>query len=245
MQVKKNPRVRLENYSKIFVEIGLVLTLFIVYQLLEIKTYEKSIKGTLSNITMIDEDKEDIPIINREEIILPKNTPPPVIPEKINVVEDDLDIEESIIENTETDENEAVNATIDTNSIIEEEEEEVVVEDVPFLVIEDVPVYPGCTGNKQQLKDCFTEKIKAFFVKQFDGGLAEELGLSRGKKRIIVIFRIDKNGNVTDVAARAPHPKIQKEVIDIICKLPKMKPGRQRGTPVGVRYSLPIAFHVK
>lgn len=245
MQIKKNPKARLENYSKIFVQIGLVLSLFIVYQLLETKTYERSIKDTLGEITMTDEDKEDIPIINREEIVLPKNTPPPAIPEKINVVEDDLDVEETVIEDTETDESESVSAIIDPNAIYEEEEEEVIVEDVPFLVIEDVPVYPGCTGNKQQLKDCFTQKIKQFFVKRFDVGLAEELGLSKGKKRIIVVFRVDKNGNVADIAARAPHPRIQKEVVDIIQKLPKMKPGRQRGTPVGVKYSLPIAFHIK
>lgn len=245
MQIKKNPKARLENYSKIFVQIGLVLSLFIVYQLLETKTYERSIKDTLGEITMTDEDKEDIPIINREEIVLPKNTPPPAIPEKINVVEDDLDVEETVIEDTETDESESVSAIIDPNAIYEEEEEEVIVEDVPFLVIEDVPVYPGCKGNKQQLKDCFTQKIKQFFVKRFDVGLAEELGLSKGKKRIIVVFRVDKNGNVADIAARAPHPRIQKEVVDIIQKLPKMKPGRQRGTPVGVKYSLPIAFHIK
>ena len=245
MQVKKNPKARLENYSKLFIEIGLVLILFIVYQLFETKTYERSLKDTLSEVTMMDDDKEDIPIINREEIVLPKNTPPPAIPEKINVVEDDLDIEETIIEDTETDENESVSAMVDPNSIIEEEEEEVIIEDVPFLIIENAPVYPGCSGNKQQLKACFTEKIRAFFVKRFDGDLAEELGLSKGKKRIIVVFRVDKNGYVTDIAARAPHPKIQKEVIDIIKKLPKMIPGHQRGTPVGVRYSLPIAFHVK
>ena len=37
---------------------------------------------------------------------------------------------------------------------------------------------------------------------------------------------------------------IKKDVISIIERLPAMKPGRQRGTPVGVRYSLPITFEV-
>lgn len=245
MQIKKNPRARLENYSKIFLEIGLVLTLFIVYISLETKTYETSFKGTLGEIDMIDNEKEDVPIINRDEIIIPKNTPPPSIPEKIEVVENDLDIEETVIENTETDESEGVTAYVDENSIEEEEEEEEIIEDVPFLVIEDVPIYPGCTGSKQELKDCFTEKIKKFFIKRFNADLAKELGLSEGKKRIIVLFRIDKNGKVTDVIARAPHPKIQQEVVKIIKKLPQMTPGRQRGVPVGVRYTLPIVFLVK
>ncbi len=64
------------------------------------------------------------------------------------------------------------------------------------------------------------------------------------KKRIFVLFRIDKNGKVTDVRARAPHPRLQKEVVDVIGSLPTMTPGSQRGRPVAVKYSLPILFQV-
>ena len=92
MQIKKNPKARLENYSKLFALIGLVLALFIVHLLLEVKSYDDSLRDTLGNVTMVDEDKEDIPIIERQEIPIPKNTPPPPIPEKIEVIKDDLDI---------------------------------------------------------------------------------------------------------------------------------------------------------
>jgi len=244
MQIKKNPTARLENYSKIFALVGLVLSLFIVYQLLEVKSYEDSLRGSLGDVNMIDDDKDDVPIIDRKEITIPKNTPPPPVAAKIEIVEDDLDIEETIIEDTETDENEAVHIIVDPNSIVEEYEEEEIEEDVPFLIIEDVPVYPGCTGSKKELKKCFTKKIRKFFIKEFDAGLAKELGLTIGKKRIIVQFKIDKTGTVTNVMARAPHPRIQSDVISIIKKLPKMKPGRQRGVAVGVKYSLPITFEI-
>ena len=50
-----------------------------------------------------------------------------------------------------------------------------------------------------------------------------------GKKRIIMLFKIDKVGNIVDIKAKAPHPRLQKEAIRIIKLLPKMKPGRQRG----------------
>lgn len=242
MQVKKNPRARLENYSKVFIELGLVLALFIVYQVLEIKTYDREFKD-MGNVTMIGDMNDDTPIIQKKEIEIPKNTPPP-LPEKITVVENDLDVEETVVEATETDETEAVQV-IETDNIDEADEEEDIVEDIPFLVIENAPVYPGCTGNKQQLKDCFTMNIRKFFTKHFDASLAQELGLSEGKKRIFVLFRVDRTGIVTDVKARAPHPRLQKEVIDVISELPKMKPGSQRGRPVGVQYSLPILFHVK
>lgn len=245
MQLKKNPRARLEKFSKIFTEIGLVLALFIVYQLLEVKTFDRSIGDNLGDITMVDLEKEDVPIVKREEITLPKNVPPPPTPEKITVIEDDDDIEETIIDNTETDEDEAVVAKFDSNDIVEVEEDEEIIEDIPFMIIEDAPVYPGCSGTNEQLKACFTENIRDFFTKRFNSGLAQELGLSPGKKRIIVIFRVDKTGSISDVQARAPHPRIQKEVIQIIKDLPQMTPGKQRGSPVGVKYSLPIMFIVK
>ena len=57
--------------------------------------------------------------------------------------------------------------------------------------------------------------------------------------------KIDKNGNVTGVRSRAPHPRLEKEAARVINMLPKMKPGRQRGKAVTVPYSLPITFQVQ
>ena len=56
---------------------------------------------------------------------------------------------------------------------------------------------------------------------------------------------IDENGNIVDVRAKAPHPRLQKEVIRVVKLLPKIKPGRQRGKPVGVRYTLPVGIMVE
>jgi len=118
-------------------------------------------------------------------------------------------------------------------------------EDVPFAIIEDVPVYPGCKGNKAKLRACLQEKIQKLVMKKFNSELASDLGLSPGVKRIFVMFKIDKNGNITDVQARAPHVKLQQEAIRVVKLIPKMTPGKQRGRPVGVKYSLPIAFRVE
>ena len=117
-------------------------------------------------------------------------------------------------------------------------------EDIPFVLIQDVPVFPGCTGNNKELKDCFTKKVTEHFSKHFDVGLASELGLAIGKKRLYVVFTICKKGTVQNVRTRGPHPRLEKEVTDIIASLPKMKPGKQRGKPVGVSYSIPITFEV-
>lgn len=243
MEQKKNPRARLENYSRIFTEIGLVLALFIIYALLESKTYEKDI-ATLAEAEVSRDVEEEIPIMQPKEILPEQPKPREIMPQRLEVVKDEQKIEEIVFESTETDETEAVER-VEVEDIVEEEVAEEIVEDVPFVVIEKVPVYPGCTGNQKQLKDCFSKSLTKFFQKKFDPELATELGLQPGKKRIFVMFKIDRNGNVAGVQARAPHPRLKQEATKIINSLPKMKPGEQRGRAVGVRYTLPITFQVE
>jgi len=239
MEIKKNPKSNLENFSKTFMLIGLVLALFITYIAIEQKTYDKTY-GDLAVVNMNAEMEEEIPITERIEPVKPK-TPPPPAPEKIEVVEDEKEVEETVIESTETDESEEVIV----EEIVEIEEVEEVIEDVSFMIIEDVPVFPGCKGNKKQLKDCFSKKVQKHFSRKFDADLPNELGLSPGKKRVFIAFKIDRTGNIVNIQARAPHPKIKSEVVSVMKKLPKMKPGRQRGKPVGVKYSIPFTLIVE
>lgn len=239
MEIKKNPKSNLENYSKIFMQIGLVLALFVTYAAIEKKTYDRTF-DELGMVSMDEIEEEDIPITERIETPPPKAPPPPT-PEKIEVVEDEKEVEETVIETTETDETEAV----EVEEIEEVEEVEEVIEDVPFTIIEDVPVFPGCKGNKDALKKCFNKSMQKHFARKFNADLPNDLGLSPGKKRIIMLFKIDKNGDIVDIRARAPHPKLQKEAIRIVKLLPKMTPGKQRGKPVGVKYTLPMRIDVE
>lgn len=239
MEIKKNPKSNLENFSKIFMQIGLVLALFITYAAIEQKTYDK-VYGDLGVVNMNAEMEEEIPITERIEPEKPK-TPPPPTPEKIEVVEDEKEIEETVIESTETDETEAV--VVEEIEEIEEVEE--VVEDVSFMIIENVPVFPGCKGNNNALKACFSKMVQKHFSRKFDADLPNELGLSPGRKKVFIGFKIDKEGNIVNIQARAPHPKIKSEVVSVMKKLPKMKPGRQRGKAVGVKYSIPFTLIVE
>ena len=106
-------------------------------------------------------------------------------------------------------------------------------------------MFPGCErGSNADKRKCMSDKIAKFVQRKFNTDLAGDLGLS-GRQRISVIFKIDKSGNVTGVRSRAPHPRLEKEAARVINMLPKMKPGRQRGKPVTVPYSLPITFQVQ
>ncbi|MFO7673624.1 MAG: energy transducer TonB [Lutibacter sp.] len=118
-------------------------------------------------------------------------------------------------------------------------------EDVPFAMIENVPVFPGCEGTEAELKTCLQEKITNFVSANFNAKLTEGLGLLPGLKKVFVMFKIDKEGNITNVQARGPHQSIADEATRVINLLPKMKPGKHKGDAVGVKYALPIAFKVE
>ena len=239
MEVKKNPKANLESYSKLFLQLGLVLALLIIYLGIEYKTFDKTL-ADLGDANNQEEVEEDIPITERIEQIKPPPPPPPA-PEKIEVVEDEKEVEETVLESTETDESEAV----EIEEIEEAVEEEEVAEDVPFAIIEDVPVYPGCKGTKQQKKDCLNKSMQKHVARKFNADLATDLGLSPGKKKIYIQFKITKTGTIQIIGARAPHARLEKEAKRDVSLLPKMTPGKQRGRPVNVTYMLPISFNVE
>ncbi|MCG9971641.1 M56 family metallopeptidase [Christiangramia crocea] len=117
--------------------------------------------------------------------------------------------------------------------------------EVPFGLIDQVPVFPECKGlaSGEEQKDCVSRKISMFVNKNFDTSLGKKLGLT-GINRVIVQFRIDETGNITDIKSRGPHPELERESERVIASLPKMEPGKHRGKKVSVMYSLPIAFKV-
>jgi len=244
MQIKKYPNAKLENYSKILIQLGLVLSLFIVYEFMNMKSYPKSVKELVGSYTVVEDTEDNIEV----KIVEPEIKPAAkvVLPDKIIKVEDEVEIIETIIESTEIDETDAIIVIDLDKDFASVEEEEEVVEDIPFLVIENVPVFPGCTGNNKELRACFSAKMSKFVSKIFNAELASDIGLQQGSiQRIFVMFKIDKNGNIANIQARAPHKKLQQEAIRVINLLPKMTPGKQRGRAVGVRYGLPIVFKVE
>jgi periplasmic protein TonB len=238
MEPKKNPKADVSRNGSVYFAVGLALMLFVTYSTINYKTYDKEAID-IGMVNMDELDDEEIPITEQIQTP-PPPPPPPAAPEVIEIVEDEEEIEETVIESTETNENEEI---IEIEEVeVEEVEEDI---EVPFAVIENVPIFPGCeSGNNAQKRDCMSEKITAFVQKKFNTDLAGDLGLT-GRQRISVIFKIDKNGNVTGVRSRAPHPSLEKEAARVINLLPKMKPGKQRGKAVIVPYSLPIVFQVQ
>jgi len=241
MEIKKSPKANLEGYTRIFFQLGLVLTLFTVYLAIEHRTYAAE-REALTVVSSDHEDDEVIEDFEMEQITAPPPPPPPA-PEVIEIVEDEAEVEETIIESTETSEEESV----EVEEIVEVEEEEDFDEDVPFAIIEDVPIFPGCekAKGKKAKKDCLNKSMQKHIQRKFNADLASDLGLPPGKQKIYIQFRITKTGNIEILGARAPHKRLEKEAKRVVNLLPKMTPGKQRGRPVNVTYMLPISFNVE
>jgi protein TonB len=204
------------------------------WRAIEWKTYDRSGYG-YEALNIDDEDDEEIPITEQIKTPPPPPPPPPA-PEIIEVVEDEEEIEETIIESTETDQEEIVEIVE-----VEEEFEDV---DVPFAVIEDVPIFPGCERvAKSKRRDCFQEQINKHIRKNFRyPEIAQEMGI---QGRVYVNFVIDKDGSITSIRMRGPDKNLEKEAQRIIAKLPRMTPGKQRGRAVRVPFSIPITFRLQ
>jgi len=240
MEPKKNPEANVGRNSSLYLAVGLALMMFISYTAINHKTYDKEIID-IGQLNLADEIEEEIPITEIQNTP-PPPPPPPAAPEVIEVVEDEEEVEETVIESTETTQEEVI---VEVEEVEVEEVEEVI-EDVPFSIIENVPVFPGCEkGNNDAKKKCMSDKINQFVQRNFNTDLAQDLGLDSGIKRIFVSFKVDTQGNIVGIRSRAPHPRLEQEAARVIQKLPKMKPGRQRGKPVNVPYSLPITFRVE
>ena len=149
MEPKKNPKADVSRNGSVYFAVGLALMLFVTYSTINYKTYDKEAID-IGMVNMDELDDEEIPITEQIQTP-PPPPPPPAAPEVIEIVEDEEEIEETVIESTETDETEEI---VEIEEVeVEEVEEDI---EVPFAVIENVPVFPGCeSGNNTQKRDWF------------------------------------------------------------------------------------------
>ena len=214
MEIKKNPKVDLEKKRSLYLQIGFIIALLLVYVAFEYKNYDKS-SYNLGDLNLDDLEEEIIPITKQEQKPPP---PPPPPPEIIEIVEDEVEIEEELeIEDTESDEDE----------IIEIEEED---DDEFFMVVENMPEFPG--GDLGLMK--YIQKNVKY------PPIAKEYNIT-GK--VYVQFIVDKSGTVTNVkGVRGVDKNLDAEAVRVVKSLPKYKPGKQRGKPVRVMFTIPINF---
>lgn len=222
MEPKKNPKADLEKLRSTVLLGGIVISLLIVYSMINLKFYD--VQASELGDLVVEEIEEEIIPITEQNTPPPPPPPPPAAPETIEIVEDDVEIEEEIEIDTEA----------DAETVVEvfEVEEEVVEEEI-FTIVEDMPEFPG---GIQALYKYLGENVKY-------PQAAKANGIS-GK--VFVNFTVEKDGSITDVKIiRGVHELLDKEAIRVVKAFPKWKPGKQRGKAVRVSYNIPISFVLK
>lgn len=235
MEPKKNPQLEVKRNSILYFFVGMTLVLFMAYMALEWKTYYQDDSWDVGELN-IDEDLiEDATIV---KLKIPEPPKPKIqAPPKIEIADDEENIEETVIEASEPNQDTEI-ADVESIDVAEDD----IPDEVPFILIENAPVFPGCENEKteEDKRDCFQENMLKHIRKNFRyPDIAKKMGL---QGRVSVIFTVQKDGSIGNVRLKGPHESLEKEAARIISKLPKLQPGKQRGTPVKVPYSIPITF---
>ncbi len=225
MELKKSPKVDLENKRNVYFMLGLVISLGIILLAFEWTAKPKK-ADSLGSMNAVDVEEEIIPITREQEIKPPPPPPPPKVVEVLNIVDDDVDIEDDLVIDTEADDKTLITVAPVISTAPEEEEEEQQV----FFIVEDMPEFPG---GEMALRTYIATAIKYPVI-------AQENGI-QGK--VYVTFVVGKDGSVNNASiARGVDPSLDKEALRVVNTLPKWKPGKQRGKPVNVSYTVPINF---
>lgn len=117
---------------------------------------------------------------------------------------------------------------------------------VPFAVIEEVPIFPGCEDVlKNERLACFQKKMSEHINNNFK--YPREARRKNIQGRVLVMFVINREGIIENIIAKGPEDCeiLENEAIRIMSKLPQMTPGKQKGKAVKVKYSQPLTFKLE
>ncbi len=174
----------------------------------------------------------------------PPPPPPPPPPPVIEEVPDEVEIEDEI---------EFEDTTIDEETVIEAPKQETAPPPPPppppkkkvdkvFQVVEDAPLFPGCEKvKKAERKTCADSKLFEYLGKELEYPvIARENGISGA---VILQFVVEKDGSITDVkVVRGIGGGCDEAATKVVENMPKWNPGKQRGRPVRVQFTLPVRF---
>lgn len=222
----KTSQADLESKKGLYFEIGMVLSLIMVFFLFQIKTptRTRNISSNFTEMKLIEEE-----MLNTEQ---PSTPPPPELkPQQFSMLK--------IVEN----ENENVSdiqiqAEIDQKTIIPEyihverkiEEEPEIIEKQIFTIVEQQPEYPG--GERERIR-YFNENLKY-------PPTARELGIMG---TVYISFVIEPDGSISNVKLlRGIGSGCDEEAMRVVSGMPNWIPGKQRNRAVRVQFTLPVRF---
>ena len=250
-QLRKNTGIR--NLKALAVMFAAFLIIAgIVYAKVSIENYIASKNAaieadvelqSLAEKKEIKEEKKDEPEVEKIEVERVKSSVAFTVPEikKDDEVKEDQEMKSqddlaetntaigafTVEGNDETAEVKHVEEKIAEPEPVKEEETKV------FDVVEQMPSFPG---GPSALMQYLNSNIKYPVV-------AEENGV---QGRVVCTFVVEKDGSITDVrVVKSVDPSLDKEAARVVKAMPKWIPGKQNGSAVRVKYTVPVTFRLQ
>ncbi len=250
-QLRKNTGIR--NLKALAVMFAAFLIIAgIVYAKVSIENYIASKNAgietdvelqSLAEKQEIKEEKKDEPEVEKIEVERVKSSVAFTVPEikKDEEVKEDQEMKSqddlaetntaigafTVEGNDETAEVKHVEEKIAEPEPVKEEETKV------FDVVEQMPSFPG---GPSALMQYLNSNIKYPVV-------AEENGV---QGRVVCTFVVEKDGSITDVrVVKSVDPSLDKEAMRVVKGMPKWIPGKQNGSAVRVKYTVPVTFRLQ
>ena len=189
-------------------------------------------------------EKKDEPEVEKIEVEKVKSSVAFTVPEikKDNEVKEDQEMKsQEELQETNTaigafnveGNDETGGEVLKAKEVIAEPEPPKVEETKVFDVVEEMPQFPG--GNSA-LMEYLGKNIKYPVV-------AEENGI---QGRVVCTFVVERDGSITDVkVVRGVDSSLDKEAVRVVKSMPRWIPGKQNGSAVRVKYTLPVTFKLQ
>lgn len=229
MEIKKSEKASLENKRVLFVEIGFVIALLLVFLAFDYKSQDAKVGALVAENQEIAEE-EIIPTTQETPPPPPEAPKMPELSDQIDIVDDEIQVDDIQI-NTEDDKNLAVELKDYREEVVEEEVEE---EAIPFQLVEEKPSFMG--GDANAFSKWVNERLDY-------PEIAKENGV---QGRVVLQFTVGADGKLSNVKVlRGVDASLDKEAVRVVSMSPKWTPGKQRDRAVKVTYTFPVIFQLR
>lgn len=230
MELKKSPKADLQNKKKYFLQIGIIIALAIVIGLFSWSQSEKVIDQVGSQSEIVEQDVIEITVQEEKPKVEVVQTKTVTISEIINVVKNDAKITEDL---SFLDDFSGDDFKIEFKAT-GPRKEEAVEEEAPVIRAEQMPKF-GKSGGLDEFRDWCLKQI-VYPQAAIDNGI---------QGNVVLSFVIEKDGTLTNIKVlRSRDRDLDAEAVRVLKSSPKWQPGKNRGKPVRVTYTLPINFQL-
>ena len=226
MQIKKSPKADLNNKKGLFLEIGMIFALLLTEAAFAYTQKERNVEIIETSMEVVEEEITDITTQDQKPPEPPKKVEKQVQSAELTVVTNDPKIETEFDFSEFSEDIEIVQQI----EVVEEAAED----DAPFIIAEELPKFQG--GDLMKFRSWVQGKLKY-------PQIAQENGIS-GK--VTLTFVIERDGSLTNIQVmQSPDRSLADEAVRVLQSSPKWTPGKQRNSPVRVRYTLPVEFRIQ